>query len=134
MAYYRKYKEETVTRTLHYMRAQIIREGLDGLEHVEALLGLRGENSQHVPKPQPKNRFKASRLKWIVMDALREGPKRGRDVAGYVAERAPQLTSEDAYKRTYMCLSRMKRAGTVGRDGMVWKLIVDNSDVVSRLR
>ncbi len=120
MTHYRKYKEETVTRTLHYMRSQIIREQLDGLEHVEALLELRGEALRHVPKPQPKNRFRASRLKWLVMDALREGPKRGREIATYVSEQSPQLTSKEAYQRTYMCLTRMKKAGTVARDGMLW--------------
>ena len=40
----RRYKPETITRALVALRAELIREGGPGLEHVEALLQLRGNN------------------------------------------------------------------------------------------
>ena len=37
-----RHSDETITASLYYLRAQIIRDGADGLEHVEALMRLRG--------------------------------------------------------------------------------------------
>ena len=39
---FRPYEPETITRTLLNLRVQLIRDGGPGLEHVEALLQMRG--------------------------------------------------------------------------------------------
>ena len=46
----RRYKPETITRALVALRAELIRDGGPGLEHVEALLQLRGHNLGPVPR------------------------------------------------------------------------------------
>ena len=52
---YHPLKPETITRVLVNLRAQIIRDGAPGLEHVEALLALRGAlPNQPVPQKRPR--------------------------------------------------------------------------------
>ena len=52
----RRLKPETITRALVALRAELVRDGGPGLEHVEALLQLRGHNLGPVPrKAKPPN-------------------------------------------------------------------------------
>jgi hypothetical protein len=46
----RRYKPETITRALVALRAELIRDGGPGPEHLEALLQLRGHNLGPVPQ------------------------------------------------------------------------------------
>ena len=48
----RPISEQTIISVLRYVRAQIIRDGLEGLEHVEALLQARGDNLAALPPRQ----------------------------------------------------------------------------------
>ena len=64
------------------MRAVIMREGRKGLEHVDALLRLRGVDpaSRVIHAKQPKH-FARGTLQRSVLGALRDGPARGSEIA-----------------------------------------------------
>ena len=56
--------------SLYYLRSQIIREGLDGLEHVDALLRLRGLDPEAVHVPAKRvEAFRHGEFKRAVLDA-----------------------------------------------------------------
>jgi hypothetical protein len=72
---------ETTDRVLLYLRAQIIRDRLDGLDHVDALLRLRGcdPDAYRVP-PKRRRHFRNGGLRRAVLAILREhGPMTARD-------------------------------------------------------
>ncbi|MES2843723.1 MAG: hypothetical protein V4804_17035 [Pseudomonadota bacterium] len=70
--------DKTITNALLALRAQIVRERLGGLNHVEALLVARGvELAAHpVRRKIPADSCKQREVKLIVAEALRDGPKR----------------------------------------------------------
>lgn len=122
--YYRPWKEETLVAALHFMRCQIVREGAEGLEHIDALLRLRGVDPVSLPVPQkfPKT-FKRGQLTQAILRELRDGPLRGSELARRLQG---NLAYEDAYKKTYAALHRLKVSGLV-EDGRkqnlrVWSL------------
>lgn len=119
--YYRPWKDETLNAALHFMRCQIVRDGAEGLDHVDALLRLRGVDPESLPMPQkrPKH-FARGRLRIAIMEALRDGPMTGADLARRVQGNG--LDYAAAYKRVYQCLDAMKRAGVVKRNGGKWRL------------
>lgn len=49
---YRPWKDETLTAALHFMRCQVVRDGSEGLEHIDALLALRGVDPASLPVPE----------------------------------------------------------------------------------
>jgi len=46
--------ERTITSALKALRHRTVREGRPGLEHVEALLAIRGDNLAPVPRPSAR--------------------------------------------------------------------------------
>ena len=117
-------KERGITNALLHLRVQIVREGLDGLNHVEALLRQRGVDpeAQHIPRKQPADKFQHAELKRLVLDALRSGPQTGEAIAAHVVAQRPHIAPCDAYRRAYVALARMKRDGVVCREGRLWAL------------
>lgn len=113
-------QDKSIDNALLALRKQIIRGNLDGLAHVEALLALRGVP---MPRVMPDKRPDAARrghMRWIVLDALRDGPKPFREVVAYVSERRPEITYEAAYQRTGQVLWKLRIAGMVRREGRAW--------------
>jgi hypothetical protein len=49
--YFRPIREDTILNVLHYLRAEIAREGTEGAAHVDALLRLRGHDPEARPTP-----------------------------------------------------------------------------------
>lgn len=119
---YREWSPKLMDSALASLRAQIIRDGLPGLEHVEALIALRGQELGPVPAKMPDNRFRRSTLRRAILAALRDGPKRLPDVARHIAERQPSMTYGEAYRRASVGLVRLKGKGAVVREGKVWGL------------
>ena len=103
------------------MRSECIRDNKDGLEHVDALLRLRGfDPATHKPKFKPIY-FKRRELTRTVMGLLRDRPRTSREVSQIIA----QTTGQDWRKaRWYVspCLSRLKKRGFVVNEGGVWRL------------
>lgn len=114
------YKPETITRTLRNLRAQIIRDGGPGLEHVEALLQLRGDNLGPVPRKATCS-FRRGKLRVAIFTALRAGPCTGPEVVGRVCE-AHGLNCDAMYRSVYAQLGQMKKAGQLRHEGRLWGL------------
>ena len=111
--------DKTITSALCQLRAQIIRGKLDGLEHVDALLTARGVDpaAQHVPQKIAQRRD-TSRL---ALNALRDGPKRAKDVAQHVIA-ATGMPERQAKAIMYQAVYNLHRRGLVARDGRLWVL------------
>ena len=111
--------DKTITAALLALRTQIIRDGLDGLPHVEALLIARGVDlSAHRVHQKIRQRKDTSRL---TLQALRDGPLRPVEVANRMAELS-DLTSSDAWRRVYQALHNLRRKGFVEKDGALWRV------------
>ena len=109
--------DKTISSALLNLRAQIIRGKLDGLDHVETLLALRQVALPHVPR-KIAQRQDTSRL---ALDALRNGPKRAKEVAQHVmaATGMPERQSKDIM---YQAVYNLHRRGLVMREGRLWRL------------
>ncbi len=118
--YYRPWKEETLLAALHFMRCQIVRDQAEGLEHINALLRLRGVDPDSLPMPQkfPKT-FKRGHLSQAILRELRDGPLRGSELARRLQG---NLAYEDAYRKVYAALHRLKRVGIVNNCRSQWAL------------
>jgi hypothetical protein len=118
----RRLKPETITRALAALRAELIREGGAGLEHVEALLQLRGNNLAPVPRKAPPQRFKRNRLRIAIRIALRDGPITGPEIVTRIAA-AHGLEYREIYRSVYSQLGQMRRAGVVVRESGLWEML-----------
>jgi len=115
---FRPYKPDTITRTLLNLRAQIVRDGGPGLEHVEALLQMRGHNLGPVPrKAHPQ--FRRGKLRVAIYAALRGGPLTGREIVEQVCA-AHGLAYGAMYRSVYAQLGELKKAGRLGHEGRLW--------------
>lgn len=111
--------EDTIRNALLYIRAEIVRDNLNGLEHVDALLAMRGHEAAPVPRKTPKA-FKRGELRRMILDALRDGPQTGAQLAERIAGQRDGLTRQQAYKRVYIALHGMQRRGMVRHQGRLW--------------
>ena len=114
--------DKTITAALLALRAQIIRGKLDGLDHVEALLALRGAALPHVRRMIPANSCGPGTIRMAIIMALRDGPKRPAQVAAAFHATHPQLPYAVACQRVYRSAGKMVEQGTVIRDGWLWRL------------
>jgi hypothetical protein len=119
----RRLKPETITRALLALRAELIREGGDGLEHVEALLQLRGSNLPPVPRKATVH-FRRGKLRTAIYAALRGGPLAGPQIVERVCA-AHGLAYSAMYRSVYAQLNCIKKAGMVGLDNGAWYLTPD---------
>lgn len=111
---------KTIDSALQNLRRDLIRNGGDGLEHVEALMRIRGitpDRERRWRKPDHSPRWSMSRM---VLEALRDGPQRHRDIAAKVHAQRPDLAYVEARVRSGQALARLKRRGLVEREGRVW--------------
>lgn len=109
-----------IDNALLALRKQIIRESLDGLEHVEALLVLRGINPPRVLPPWRENKARGYEVRRIILRALDGGPMALPDIAQAIANARGEAYDKRLYQRTAQCLYKMKLAGMVRREGRVW--------------
>ena len=115
-------QDKSINGALLALRKQIIRGNLDGLEHVEALLTMRGV---HMPAVLPAKTADAAlkgHVRALVIQALREGPMTRAELLEYLAEQRPQLPYKVAYARADKVLWKMGKVGLLEREGRVWRL------------
>ncbi|MFN3824947.1 MAG: hypothetical protein ACK4RN_13280 [Pseudorhodobacter sp.] len=115
--------DKTIDSALLALRRQVIREGGDGLDHVEALLVMRV-----VPMPafSPRNRSDVARkglMRLLLLDGIRKGHDTQSALAAYVHSQRPELTARAVYVRTTQALPKLKAAGRVRREGQLWWLV-----------
>jgi hypothetical protein len=105
--------ETTITSALRSLRVRTIREGLPGLEHIEALLALRGHNLPPVP-PAHRYWFRRGGLRRAVVQALQQGPMGLDEIVAAVYAGKATLAERPASNRAVNVLTRLKR------DGVAW--------------
>lgn len=109
-----RHSDKTTNVSLYYLRAQIIRDNLEGLEHVDALLRLRGLNPDALHVPEKKNwPYRRGGLTVAVLEMLRQGP-----------QTAPQIAAalDHRHSSVCQCLTTLEARGVVRREGSTWHL------------
>jgi hypothetical protein len=116
--------DQSITNALLHLRAQIIREGQGGLDHVNALLVARGVDpaAQHVRRKIPQDSCAQREVKALVLQALRGGPKRPSEIGAHFMACKPDIAPDKAMLRVYRAIYKMRDRGAVVRDGGVWRL------------
>lgn len=116
-------KPHTIDNALYHLRALCVRDGHDGLNHVEALLRIRGldPDAMHVPKKQPR-RFRRGELRSAVLGALKGGPVASRAVTEAIRLARPDLDESWLHPRIMVSLSTLKNEGLVKREAGGWSL------------
>ena len=109
--------DKTINSALLALRAQIIRGDGKGQDHVEALLRMRGVPLVTVAKPRPQLRS----MSRLVLDALRGGPKTGREISGYLVA-LTGMTPAQVNARVHQALWRLAQAGRVAHEGRLWRM------------
>ena len=117
--------DKSIDAALVELRRQIVRGGLEGQEHVEALMIARGVVLRPVTRQLVAVRLPRNYLRRMILAALKGGPMTGPAIAAMVVERTPQIAPDQAYFRAYSAVTRLKYAGLVERDGKGW-IIVDS--------
>ncbi len=117
----RRLKPETITRALVALRAELIREGGSGLEHVEVLLQIRGHNLGPVPRKAKPPNFRRGKLRAAIYAALKDGPLPGPEIVERVCT-VHGLALGRVYRSAYTQLGHMRRAGLVMHEGPFWRL------------
>jgi len=111
-------QDRSIDNALLALRRGIIRENGGGLEHVEALLRLRG-----LPIPKPcayRDPFPSGELKRAILAALADGPKSGSDLCRHVMALREGMAYRDASKCVSNALRRLKAKGLVRRERRMW--------------
>lgn len=69
-----QHADEMINASHLYLRARTIRDGLNGLEHIDAIMRIRGLDPEAVHVPRKNNRrFRNGTLRVAVMGEMREG-------------------------------------------------------------
>ena len=123
-------QDKTINNALPTQRKQIIRDDGENLVQVEALLRERCGNAGVMPARRP-DRSRRGQMRWIIYDALSDGPKTLPELAVLVAERRPDAASERAYKRASVVLAKMEGRG-VGQVGGASAAVVQQQGRVKR--
>ncbi|WP_136634948.1 hypothetical protein [Pseudooceanicola onchidii] len=108
-------QDKTINNALLALRKQIIREGGDGLDHVEALLAMRGVDMPRVLIATARR----GEMGRMVLDALRDGPKTRAQLVEYIGALRPDVPTDRLYWRVDGALSKLR--GKI-EGGPVWRL------------
>lgn len=113
-------QDRTIDNALLALRKQIIREKLEGLEHVEALLAIRGVAMPRVMPAKAANTARRCAMRLMVLGALRDGPMTRKQIVAHIAPLRPDVPPERLYWRVDAALAKLHYAGKVRREGRVW--------------
>jgi len=114
-------QDRSIDNALLALRKQIIRDSLDGLDHVEALLQMRGV-APPKGKPKPANAARKGGMASMILDALRECPMTLTELVAWISPKRPDVSPERLYYRTASALTQLRIKGLVRREGRVWGL------------
>ena len=114
--------DKSIDAALVELRRQIVRGGLEGKEHVEALLIARGVALRPMSRQLVAVRLPRNYLRRMILAALKGGPMTGPAIAAMVTAKSPQIAPGQAYFRAYSAVTRLRYAGLVVRDGKAWRL------------
>lgn len=108
--------DKSIDGALLALRKQIIRSHGEGLEHVEALLALRGVRWRQVRPTQRPDRGRRGQTRRVLLEALAGGPKRLCELTAVVQAWKPELPPLLAHQRASKALRKLKEAGLVRRE------------------
>ena len=114
--------DKSIDAALVELRRQIGRGGLEGQEHVEALMIARGVALRPLSRQLVAVRLPRNYLRRMILAALKGGPMTGPAIAAMVIERTPQIAPDQAYFRAYSAVTRLRYAGLVVKDRKMWRL------------
>lgn len=112
----------TITSALCRLRVKIIREGLEGLPHVEALLSLCGVRLTKVSPAMPADCQHYSGVRPVVLAALQDGAKTPGQVGDAIMAARPVMDRKRAMIRGYRMLYKLRDGGVVRCEGRLWGL------------
>lgn len=113
--------EAMVSSALHTLRVRTIRGDLPGLEHIEALMAIRGGDLAPVP-PARTIRFRKGELRRAVLRALRGRPMALHEIVTAVFAARAVPADRQARNRIATILTGMKLKGMVAHEGRLWSL------------
>ncbi|MBB93077.1 MAG: hypothetical protein CML68_00510 [Rhodobacteraceae bacterium] len=114
-------QDKSIDGALLALRKQTIREGRDGLDHVEALLRLRGVDMPEVRSKRAPDAARRGEAQRIVLAGLRDGPKTLREIAAAMANQR-QIGLDAALQRSGQALNKLRKVGVVRFDERGWVL------------
>ncbi len=115
-------QDKTIDSALLALRKQIIRGNLDGLDHVESLLTLRGVHMPRVLPAKPLDQAGKGIMAYMALQALRNGPQTAINVSKCIALQRPEISFAKAHKLTANALTKLKYRGLVLHDGKMYGL------------
>jgi len=117
-------KAKSILSALLHIRAEIIRDDLDGLTYVDALLLARGFDpaKQTVQKKIPRYFPGRGKRRQSILSALRQGPGTSLEIAERVAKMHPGLGDVVILGSISVGLTMLKQVGLVKHEGQVWGL------------
>jgi hypothetical protein len=116
--------DETITSALCRLRVKIIREGLEGLPQVEALLTLRGIRLTKVPPLMPPDCQHHRGVRPVVLAALQGGAKATGHVGDAIMAARPGMDRKRAMIRAYRMLYK--------KDAAKWGLTPPSASIPSK--
>ncbi|MBR9864895.1 MAG: hypothetical protein GYB24_15770 [Rhodobacteraceae bacterium] len=116
-----KLSPESVGRCLYYIRGEIIRDGLDGIEHVDALLRLYdlAPDAYKVPDKRPRRFNSRGGLRRAVIAALKDGEATSKQIAARIAD-THDMDADEVWRSVTVALNGLKSKGVVHNDG-AWR-------------
>ena len=115
-------QDKFIDSALLTLRKQMIRGDDTGLDHVLALLAMRGVALPRVLPAKRKDSAKRGQVRRVLLNALRGGPKPLTELVAVIRVWKPEVPERLAYRRTQQALNKMKAAGLVTREGRLWGL------------
>lgn len=110
-------QDRTIDNALLALHKRIAQGDGVGLEHVLALMQMRGLRKPRYYQRHPMRRGETVAL---VLSHLRTGPKTNTELGTAVRLARPDLSPKAAANRSYLALLRLEAKGMVQRDGQVW--------------
>lgn len=115
-------QDRTINSALLALRKQMIRGEGEGLDHVEALLALRGIHPPRVMPAKRRDVAKRGYMRIWLLDALRKRPMRLAELVEAVRQHQPDVAYDRISRRTSNVLWKMRRDGLVVNERWVWRL------------
>lgn len=120
-----RHNDDLINASLYYLRARTIRDKLDGLEHIEALMHIRGLDPAaiHVPRKN-KRQFRNGEFRKLVLDAIKDGCDTPQAIVDNIGDDLAHLRPKDRSRQVKRCLETLEGRGVVRREGRAWRLNV----------
>ncbi len=119
---YRPRNAKMVNSALCNLYVELRRNCGEGLEHVEALLRLRGIEPDNIRVPEKRKRiFRRGQLWRAVLEILRDGPMPSGQIAARLIAENPDKCPKQVRWSMYMTLRKLRTAGLVTHEGRLWE-------------